>query len=216
MELPSGSSTLAGVSDEVTLSWKKNLLIVGAVAAVSIWYFGAQGVRQREKEDKAPPDVMATVAIGDAVLLHEVVHVDAPDDWNGTAYRLSLNVPGGATRAKVRIDEPRACGPAPGAKIWCVSKRGVELRDGKTLAVVANEDAFEVAMRARLGEQQPQLDLTTGELHVQTAGGTHLALDAAGPRARPAPEGDPSRPFGLDYRNPRSLSKEEYREGFAK
>ena len=210
MELPSDSSTLAGVSDEeVTLSWKTNLLIVGAVAAVAVWYFGAQALRQREKEDKAPPHVSASVAIGDAVLLHEVVHVDAPEDWNGTSYRLSLNGPGGAARAKIRVDEPRACGPAPGGKVWCVSKRGVELRDGQTLAVVANEDAFEVAMRSRLGEQVPQLDLTTGELHVQTAGGAHLALDAAGPRARPAPEGDPSRAFGLDYKNPRSLSKAE-------
>jgi hypothetical protein len=188
---------------------------VGSVAAVSIWWFVAQARRQQDRYEKAPAHVLAKVAIGDEVLLHEVVHFDAPEDENGTAYRLTLDVPGGGTRAKVRVDEPRACGPAAGGKIWCVSKRGVELRDGKTLAVVANEDAVEVAMRSRLGEYMPQVDLTTGELRVQTKGGAYLALDAAGPRARPVPEGYPESAFGLDYTNPRSLSKDEHR-GFAK
>ena len=218
MELSADSSTLAGVSDEVTLSGKHTLIIFGAVAAVAIWYFGARTMKQREEDAKVPPVVYAAVAVGDGVLFGDRVvrrDIDEGHEIPG-GFRLRLDTAGGGSRAEVTLDERRACGPASPGKIWCVYKQReerIEVRDAKTLAVVVFDGQLRTAMRAGLGAQIPDIDLDTGELRVTTATGEHLVLDATGPRARAAPPGSfPKRTFGLDHEHPRSLSKsgEEY------
>jgi hypothetical protein len=201
---------------------KRNVIIAGALVAVSVWYFGAQARRQRAEDDKAPGEIRAAVAVGDAFVVHEVLDRRV-DNEKVYGFRLSVEVPGGGDRARVILDEARACGPASPGKIWCVYKlreEHLELRDANTLAVVADDGRLRVAMGSGLAAPTPQIDLATGELRVYTLAGAYLVLDATGPRARPAPEGvPPVRTLALDHDRPRSLSKsgEEYRyEGFMK